>query len=373
MVEADVNLERAVRKRSAQQRDQKQRLWWAASTASSYALDVLLLVLFVFAGTIPGSAVTVYAAAAALVTVVQFAMYASGANLRFRDPSLAAPLVVAGVAVQLALVAVAPQVAFPFLANLFTVFAFGVIWMSLRASAIVWALTFVATGAALWPVAPRLAVPVSTPAELALSWLSFSLILGRCLLLSVYANDLRTRLSEGRRRLAASLEQIRELVHYDELTRIYNRRTLIERLEQERSRAVRTGVPFCVALFDLDHFKAVNDNHGHAAGDAVLKGFAAVVRATMRDSDVFGRYGGEEFMLILNATMPAAAQIPLERIRTGLAAHEWAAIAPGLALTASIGVAGFRAGEAVAQLLNRADGGLYEAKRAGRNCVVIKD
>jgi len=105
----------------------------------------------------------------------------------------------------------------------------------------------------------------------------------------------------------------------------------------------------------------------------VLRAFAALAQAGLRDSDVFGRYGGEEFMLVLGATPLAAVQPPLERIRAGLAAHDWAAIAPGLVLTASAGVAGFRAGESVAQLLNRADGGLYEAKRAGRNCVIIKD
>jgi diguanylate cyclase (GGDEF)-like protein len=373
MAEAEAILERAERARRAQERDQKQRLRWTAGSAASYALDVLLLALFAFAGTIPGTAVFVYAAGAALVTMVQSGLYASGANLRFRDPSLTAPLVVAGVAVQLVLVAVAPQVAFPFLANLFTVFAFGVIWMSLRASALVWALTFLATGGVLWFLGPRVAIAVSTPSELALTWISFTLILGRCLLLSVYANDLRTRLTEGRRRLAASLEQIRELVHYDELTRCYNRRTLIERLEQERGRAERTGVPFSIALFDLDRFKQVNDSHGHAAGDEMLKAFADTVRATMRDSDVFGRYGGEEFLLILNGTAPAAARAALERIHAGLAAHDWGAIVPGATLTASIGVAGFRAGESVAQLVHRADVGMYEAKAAGRNCVIVKE
>jgi len=373
MVEAEAILERAERARRAQERDQKQRLRWTAGSAASYALDVLLLVLFVFAGTIPGTAVFVYAAGAALVTMVQGGLYASGANLKFRDPSLTAPLVVAGVVVQLVLVAVAPQVAFPFLANLFTVFAFGVIWMSLRASALVWTLTFLATGGVLWFLGPRVAIAVSTPSELALTWISFTLILGRCLLLSVYANDMRTRLTEGRRRLAASLEQIRELVHYDELTRCLNRRTLIERLEQERDRAERTGVPFTVAMFDLDRFKEINDQHGHAAGDEVLRVFADIVRTRMRDSDVFGRHGGEEFLLILNATAPAAAPAPLERIRAGLAANDWGALVPGISLTASIGVAGFRKGESIAGLLHRADLAMYEAKAAGRDCVVIKE
>ncbi len=373
MVEAEASLERAERVRKAQARDQQQRLGWAAVTAASYVLDVVLLALFVLAGTLAWKAALVYAGLAAAVVLSQVGLYASGANLRFGDPSLTAPFVAAGVAVQLTLVSIAPQVTFPFLANLFTVFAFGVIWMSLRASVIVWTLTFFATGAVLWSIGARASMPVGTPAELALTWACFTLILGRCLLLSVYANDMRARLTEGRRRLAASLEQIRELVHYDELTRCFNRRTLIERLEQERSRAERTGVPFTVAMIDLDRFKEINDRHGHAAGDEVLRSFADIVRARMRDSDVFGRHGGEEFLLILNDSAPAAVSVPLERIRAGLAAHDWGTLVPGMSLTASIGVAGFRKGESVTALLHRADMAMYEAKAAGRNRVVIKE
>lgn len=373
MLEAEASLERADHVRKAQARDQKQRLGWAAGIAVSYGLDVVLLALFVLVGTLSWAAVFVYAGLAAAVVLSQIVLYTSGANLRFKDPSLTAPFVVAGVAVQLALVTMAPQVTFPFLANLFTVFAFGVIWMSLRASVLIWTLTFFATGTVLWSIGARASMPVATPAELALTWACFTLILGRCLLLSVYANDMRARLTEGRRRLAASLEQIRELVHYDELTRCFNRRTLIERLEQERGRTERTGVPFTVAMFDLDLFKEINDQHGHAAGDEVLRGFADIVRTRMRDSDVFGRHGGEEFLLILNATAPAAASVPLERIRAGLAAHDWGAIVPGMSLTASIGVTGFRKGESVADLLHRADMAMYEAKAAGRDCVVIKE
>jgi diguanylate cyclase (GGDEF)-like protein len=367
--EGDPKLQQAER----EAREQRQRLRWVALTGGSYVLNVLFLSLYWLAGTVPGGVPLGYAAAAAAIVAGNYAAYASGWNLRWRDPSLTVPLVLLGVAVQLGLVAVAPQVAFPFIVNLFTVFAFGVIWMSLRASVLIWTLTFFATGAVLWWVGARASIPVATPAELALTWACFTLILGRCLLLSVYANDMRARLTEGRRRLAASLEQIRELVHYDELTRCLNRRTLIERLEQERDRAERTGVPFTVAMFDLDRFKEINDQHGHAAGDEVLRVFADIVRTRMRDSDVFGRHGGEEFLLILNATAPAAAPAPLERIRAGLAANDWGALVPGISLTASIGVAGFRKGESIAGLLHRADLAMYEAKAAGRDCVVIKE
>ena len=373
MMEADAKLEKAIKASRSRERDRRQRLLWTAATASSYSLDALILGLFVVAGTVAAPVFYFFTAGAAAACAATYAVYASGWNLKVRDQNVIWPQTAAAVAVHLMVVTLAPQAAFPLLANLFTVFAFGVIWLSLRASVVLWALSVIATGAILWSVGGRAGMAASSPFEVALTWFCFSAILGRCLVLSVYANDMRTRLAEGRRKLAASLEQIQELVHYDELTKTYNRRTLIQRLDQERSRAERTGVPFCVALFDLDHFKAVNDSHGHAAGDEVLKDFAATVQSTMRDSDVFGRYGGEEFLLILNATAPATVQLALDRIRAGLAAHDWAAIAPGFTLTASIGVAGFRAGESVAQLLNRADGGLYEAKRAGRNCVIIKD
>jgi diguanylate cyclase (GGDEF)-like protein len=124
---------------------------------------------------------------------------------------------------------------------------------------------------------------------------------------------------------------------------------------------------------DLDHFKAINDGHGHAVGDEVLRTYAAAVQAVMRDTDIFGRYGGEEFLLILTATAPAGASVALERIGAALAACDWQAIAPGLAVTQSVGVAGYRPGESVEQLLKRADDALYEAKGAGRDRVIIKE
>ena len=162
-------------------------------------------------------------------------------------------------------------------------------------------------------------------------------------------------------------------MHYDELTKAFNRRSLVMRLEQELSRSQRTHVPFCVAMLDLDNFKAINDSHGHATGDAVLRGFAAAAQATMRKTDVFGRYGGEEFLMILTASAKAGAAGAVERACAAAAAHDWGAIAPGLKLTLSAGLAEYRPDESVEQLLNRADRALYEAKRAGRNRVAVAD
>lgn len=123
-------------------------------------------------------------------------------------------------------------------------------------------------------------------------------------------------------------------------------------------------------MFDLDHFKAVNDTHGHGAGDAVLKAFARIAGETVRTTDLFGRYGGEEFLLVMPATPLAMAVAAVERIREGMRAADWAGIAPGLNVTASVGVAEAH-GEYVAEaLLHEADLALYEAKRSGRNRAV---
>jgi diguanylate cyclase (GGDEF)-like protein len=370
LIEVDATLEKALKASQARQRDRRQRLLWSASTASSYALDGVFLGLFVVAGTIPAHVLYVFLAGAAAICGTTVALYASGWNLKFRDHSVIWPQVAAGVAVHLTVVALAPQVAFPVLANLLTVFAFGVIWLSLRGSVVIWSLTVISGGAVLWFAAGRAGMAASNEFETTLSWLSFSFVLGRCLVLSVYANDMRARLSASRRKLAASLEHVQELASRDELTRSLNRRSLMAALERERNRAERSGALFSVGLIDLDYFKQVNDTYGHATGDRVLKEFSATVHDTMRVADVFGRYGGEEFLMILVDTTPAQALLALERIQAAVAAMQWSSITPGRRVTLSAGVASFRKGENIEQLLNRADMALYEAKGAGRDQIM---
>jgi diguanylate cyclase (GGDEF)-like protein len=360
MVGEEGRVGEAVAANAAADRDQRRRKRWTAYSAASYAADTLFLALFGAAGTIPWAVAPVYGLLAAAICSGQYVVYARGWNLRFRDPNLTAPFL---------LVAAAPAIAFPYLSNLFTVFAFGMIWLDPRSSALLWSVGAAATGLVLYAGGSRLAVPVATPLELALVWLYFSLVLGRCVLISLYASELRSRLERSRRALAATLAQVEQLATHDELTLVLNRRSLMSHLEQERGRAERSGVPFSIALMDLDHFKAINDAFGHAAGDEALKKFADIVRATMRATDIFGRYGGEEFMMILTGTTAETARLAMERVRAAVAAGTWPA--PGKGLTVSIGVAEFRRGEKLAQLLGRADMALYEAKRAGRDRVVV--
>lgn len=373
MIEGDATLHKALRAARTQERDRRQRLAWVRAVASSYALDGAFIALFAAAGVVPVRAAWLFAAGAVGVCALTYAAYSTGWNRRFRDPSLVAPQVVVGVALQLMVVALAPGAALPLLANVFTVFAFGLIWLSLRAAATIWLLTAAGVAALMWHDAAGIGAATATPFQLALSAACVILVLGRCLVLNMYANQMRSRLSDGRRMLAASLEQIQELVHYDELTKAYNRRTLIARLEEERARARRTKTGFSVALMDLDHFKSINDTYGHAVGDDALRAFAETVHANMRATDVFGRYGGEEFLMILVAAGAAEAARGVARVQAALARRNWSALASGLTLTFSAGVTAYHADEAVAQMLGRADAALYEAKAAGRNQISIED
>jgi diguanylate cyclase (GGDEF)-like protein len=141
-------------------------------------------------------------------------------------------------------------------------------------------------------------------------------------------------------------------------------------LEQNLAAAQRHGQSFCVALIDLDRFKAINDRFGHLIGDRVLQQFAQIALAAMRSTDSMGRYGGEEFLLVLVGTTPELARNLIERIRVQLVDFDWGTIAHGLAVHASAGLAGYRPGDSITSLTARADRALYEAKNSGRNRVV---
>jgi diguanylate cyclase (GGDEF)-like protein len=177
--------------------------------------------------------------------------------------------------------------------------------------------------------------------------------------------------TQGFIRLERALNFINELAIRDELTGVYNRRHLLALIEAERTRELRAGQPFCLCLLDIDFFKRVNDSYGHPAGDSVLRAFASAASAQVRDSDCFGRYGGEEFLLMLPETSLDAAAALVERIRTAVEALRFADVDAGLTMTVSIGVAQFRSGETIAQGIARADEALYLAKARGRNRVVF--
>jgi diguanylate cyclase (GGDEF)-like protein len=176
--------------------------------------------------------------------------------------------------------------------------------------------------------------------------------------------------NDGFSRLRQALATINELAIRDELTGIHNRRFLLDLVDKEKERADRNGSEFCLCLFDIDFFKRINDTYGHAAGDTVLRAFSRTVQDQLRALDAFGRYGGEEFLLMLPET-PAASAIALaERVRGAVEGLRCLDAERTITLTVSAGVAEYRLGEKVAQTIVRADQALYLAKSGGRNRVL---
>lgn len=170
--------------------------------------------------------------------------------------------------------------------------------------------------------------------------------------------------------LSAAAANLSELASRDDLTGAYNRRFLVLQLEQQVALKSRYNADASLVAFDLDHFKAINDNYGHPAGDAVLKEVAERVRNMLREGDLFARYGGEEFITLLPVANLAAAQAFAERLR--LAFADQAMQLGGnqfLNVTASFGVAELGANDSAATWVERADKALYRAKQGGRNRV----
>jgi len=171
----------------------------------------------------------------------------------------------------------------------------------------------------------------------------------------------------GRERSEA---QMRDIAMKDALTGLFNRRAFMDLAERELTRVRRAGAPFAVLMLDIDHFKKVNDTHGHQAGDSVLAEFAARAQRCIRAGDVLGRYGGEEFCVLLPGAALQTAVTVAERIRALVEAHPLGQ--PPSAVTVSIGVAGCDDAKQaeLGPIIGRADKALYDAKRAGRNRVL---
>jgi diguanylate cyclase (GGDEF)-like protein len=174
--------------------------------------------------------------------------------------------------------------------------------------------------------------------------------------------------SEMQELLLTRERELERLAYYDELTGLPNRRSVLRQLEALLSRGRRHGHALAVLMVDADHFKELNDRHGHAAGDTALRTLAERLRERLRTEDVAGRFGGEEFVIGLPDADAAGAIAVAEAVRAAVREHPLAVAGREETLTVSVGWAPWE-GDDLAQLLARADRALYEAKAAGRDCV----
>jgi diguanylate cyclase len=181
----------------------------------------------------------------------------------------------------------------------------------------------------------------------------------------------RAHLKAKKEALEHALQRIQAMAIRDELTGLFNRRHMMEMLEQQIKRQERSGKPFTLCLIDLDHFKRINDSYGHGAGDEVLRHFAEIAQYTLRDTDVLARWGGEEFMLMLPDTPADAGSLSIERIRKSLMHAPLVPELPELHVTFSAGLMEFHTGDEMRTAIEHADRALYQAKSDGRDCTRV--
>lgn len=170
--------------------------------------------------------------------------------------------------------------------------------------------------------------------------------------------------------LLGKTQKLSTRIQHDELTTLYSRQYVLDAMQQQLASVEEAPHPFCVAMLDLDHFKKVNDKYGHLIGDRVLQDVAARIETMIRGQDTVGRYGGEEFLLILPYIRLAPAQNIAERIRQHVSATPIHVEDRDIVVSISIGLTEYQPGDSMDSLIDRADDALYMAKEQGRNRVV---
>ena len=347
--------------------DPKQALRMRRSLLASGFSLVYLFVLYVYYSQGMVDRKTLIEASVLVISLIVFfyAAFRSGLNLRMRDPSLTAPQLLAAVFTMLYVLYQARATREALGVFLFVAFLFGMLRLSTRELLLLTAISL--TGLA---VVIALRVHSGEATEMLRSdlvhWFVLAVTMPWFIRIGGYIRRLREDLADA----SIKLEDIEDQARRDELTGVFNRRVLMAALQAEKNRCDRTGDVFCVCIIDIDFFKRVNDEIGHLAGDEVLRKFARAVQQELRATDVFGRYGGEEFMQILPHTNIDGAITYADRIRVQALGLDFSEFAKGCSITVSIGLTQYLRSESVTETLSRADAALYGAKRAGRDRVV---
>ena len=353
--------------------DKRQRIRLAMSGLAALLMVFCLVVMnsVAAAGLASTSEVRVWTACSVLGLIAVYAAIRSGWSRRFKDPALTlAQILYAITCCAAAFVIAGPArgVTLPILA---IILMFGIFGLTTRQMLGVLVYSLVAFGVASGVVAAR-DEPDYPPVVAAAYVGMVVVVLLSSTFLTTRVQSTREHLRRQKAELAQALEQIRQLATHDDLTGLLNRRAMLDRMQLEQRRSLRSGSPLLIAQLDIDHFKAVNDTHGHAAGDLVLQSFADTVRRNVRDTDVLARWGGEEFVLLLCDTPAADAVTLMERLRQAVQAMQVPVPQSGepITVTVSIGLARHTPADPLAGTLERADQALYAAKAGGRNRVV---
>jgi len=348
------------------------RLLQWATTAAVYLLSGLALGSSALKGLIPGPQVVGWSVFVALGLAGFYAAMRSGWSERLADPALTDLQIVFAVPTVMWGYLMAGEVRSATLFTLVLILTFGAFSSTWRrmAALTVYALAWLAL-TVWWRQRGQGDAPDARDWNVDLSNLvMMAIVLPTISWLAARLSAMRARLHQQRGELGKALARIQELATRDELTGLANRRRLLELLELERQREARAGQAFSLAVIDLDHFKAINDRHGHPVGDRVLRHFAREALTTIRTCDILGRWGGEEFVLLMPSTRVTLARLGVERLRARAESLQVEHDGQPVTFTLSAGVVEHRQGESVAETIARADLALYLAKEQGRNRVV---
>jgi len=353
-------------------RDQNLRLRRLAMSFASYLVTFSIVVYCWAQGMISLGVTAGFLVFASLINATFWWLIRTGRNLKFQDPSMTSAQMIVSLLPPIWVMAFldAGQARAIFLLIAVVPMLFGILALTTRQFIVVGIWFFVLYGLLhliLWAYRPEV---LNSELDI-LQTVAFALVMAEITIIGGFISGLRGKLRQRNLELSEAMEQIRELVNVDALTGVYNRRRLFEVISEECNRYSRMPGSFSICLMDIDHFKEVNDTHGHQTGDAILQAVARSVAEGLRAIDCFGRYGGEEFLLVLPQTPLEGAHIKAERVRETIESLTFPDIGDGFRVTVSIGVAEYHRDESTDGTLLRADQALYAAKADGRNNVKL--
>ena len=345
----------------------RQRRQMYIGQVASYSLGAFVLLLYGYDGTVAMHVPSLFWVGGLSIIGMFVVMSEAGVGDRFTDHYLTVFQISAHMALQFVFLVSVPTVGIAFISVLFLIFAFGTLRMTSTQAMFTWAIAAIGLAAVFLGSDLPIGMPVTTKLQRTASMLCFVLVIGQCAFLGLFGATLRKVLYRRSIELKDAYQRIEELAELDELTGSYNRRCIMRLLDAEIEKSRQTSATCAIALIDLDWFKRINDAHGHPVGDEVLRTFAITMFANIRPADCFGRYGGEEFLLLLPDTGADAASRMMERLRGIVADLDWSAFSAGMRVTISAGVVTLRDADTADTFLARADSALYSAKAQGRN------
>jgi diguanylate cyclase (GGDEF)-like protein len=335
----------------------------------AYAISFFLVCLSYWLGVMESWVIVFCAITASMVFTIFYVWMRSGLNLKMADPSLTIIQMVVATIVVMFLMYTANHIRGPFLIIYLIVFLFGIFRLNTRQFLSLTIFVLFTYGLVIYVLMEYQPQKINLYEEM-LQWMALASLLPFFAFLGGQISSLRQKLRNSHTELEEAMEKIQEMAIRDELTGVYNRRHVMELLDYEKNRSSRGGGGiFCLAMLDIDHFKNVNDMYGHQAGDAVLRAVATMIDKTMRNTEFCGRYGGEEFLIVLTQTDIKGALICAERVRANIENILFPDLDPDFKVTVTIGLSEYHIREDVEKIISRADEALYRAKKGGRNRV----